>query len=182
MNGALEWIGKVVEWLGAFIPRWVILDTSEAAIKYVKGNPVYCAPGKVHWYWPATTIWIAYPVARQSDRLETQTMESADGVPFIVSGTLTYAVEDLSMLLPRTHSAMTTIVEIAQTAIHDVLCDLTWADMHNAQRKGTIKTLLRNSAQKELEDYGVKVIRFKLNSLARCRVYRLSQSTSSEEN
>lgn len=182
MGSAFTWVTSLVEWLGAFIPRWVVLDTTEAAIKYVKGQPKYCAPGAIHWHWPATTVWSTYPIARQSDRLETQTMETADGVSFLVSGTLTYSVDDLEKLLPLTYSAMTTVIEIAQTAIHDVLCDLTWAEMHMAQRKGTIKTMLRLSAQRELSDYGVRVIRFKLNSLAKCRVYRLSQSNSSEEN
>ncbi len=182
MGNAFQFVGQIVEWFGQFFPRWIILDTSEGAIKYVKGQPKYCAPGAIYWYWPATTSWIAYPVVRQSDRLETQTMVSADGKTFIVSGTLTYAIEDLTMLLPLTHSAMTTIVEIAQTAIHDVCCGMTWDELHAAQQKGTIKTMLRLAAQKELSDYGVKVLRFKLNSLAPCRVLRLSQSTSSEEN
>ena len=182
MEAALAWIGKLAEWVGSFIPRWVILDTTEGAIKYVRGKrAVLCTPG-IHWYWPATTTFVSYPTARQSDRLETQTMESKDGKAFIASGTLTYAIDDLMKLLPLTHSAMTTVIEIASTAMHDVLCAMDWNDLQDYQRRGTLKTQLKNVAQRELDEYGVRVIRFKLNSLARCRVYRISQSTSSEEN
>lgn len=182
MDTALAWIGKLADWIGSFIPRWVILDTTEAAIKYVRGHKVVmCQPG-IHWYWPVTTLWSPYPTARQSDRLETQTMETKDGKPFIVSGTLTYAIEDISKLVPTTYSPTTTIVEIAQTALHDVLCAENWEDICVAQRRGTLKTQLKNVAQRELDDYGVNVIRFKLNSLARCRVIKISQTTASEEN
>lgn len=182
MDAALAWVGQVAEWFGRFIPRREILDTTECAIKFKRGkNPVLCGPG-IHWWWPWQSTWVAYPVARQSDRLETQTIESMDGKTFIASGTLTYAVDDLMKLLPLTHSAMTTVVEIASTAMHDVLCNMDWEKLQSAQRRGTLKTQLKNAAQRELEEYGVSVIRFKLNSLARCRVYRISQSTASEEN
>jgi hypothetical protein len=69
----------MVEWLGAFVPRWVILDSVDGAVKYVKGKPKFCAPGHIWWYWPVTTLWQQYPMARQTDRLESQTMETTDG-------------------------------------------------------------------------------------------------------
>jgi hypothetical protein len=123
-----------------------------------------------------------YPTARQTDRIETQTIETTDGVAFIASGTLTYVVENLAMLLPTTHLASVAVIEIASTALHDVLCDYSWTDLQSAQQKGTLKTQLKNAAQRELSEYGVRVLRFKLNSLARCMVIRVSQTTASEEN
>lgn len=182
MDAALAWVGQVAEWFGRFIPRREILDTTEGAIKYRGGStPIFCGPG-VHWWWPWRSTWTAFPMARQSDRLETQTLESSDGKSFIVSGTLTYAVEDLSKLVPTTYSAVTTILEIASTAIADVTCDMEWAELLRMQRRGTLKTMLKNSAQRELDEYGIRVIRFKLNSLARCRVIKVSQSTATEDN
>ena len=181
MESALAWIGQIAEWLGRFIPRREILDTTEGAIKYVRGSePKLCAPG-VHWYWPWTTTWAAYPTARQTDRLETQTMETKDGVTFLVSGTLTYEVVNLMALLPTTHSAQTAIIEIASTALHDVLCSMPWLELQTEQQRDTLKTKLKNAAQRELATYGVRVVRLKLNTLARCRVFKISQSTSSEE-
>ena len=182
MDAALAWIGQVFQWIGAFIPRWEIVTVTEAGIKHVRGIPRYCRPGKVHWYWPVTTKWETHPIARQSDRLETLTMETADGKTFIVSATITYAIEDVMKLVPTTFNPVTTIVEIAQTALHDVLCELTWDALHLLQQQDKLKTQLKAQAQKELADYGVKVFRFKLNSLARCRVIKISQTTASEEN
>lgn len=181
MDGALAWIGQVAEWFGRFIPRREIIDTTEGAIKYQGGNePVYCGPG-IHWYWPWRSSWSAYPTARQTDRLETQTMETRDGKTFIVAGTITYQVDDLMALIPTTHSPMSTIVELGGTAVHDVLPDYTWEELMAKHRKGTLKTELKNEAQKQLKEYGVRVIKLQLTSLARARVIKVSQSTASEE-
>lgn len=182
METALAWIGQIAAWIGQWIPRWSILDTTEGAIKYVGGKRVVVCGAGIHFYWPARTTWVAYPVARQTDRLEMQTMESKDGKTFIAGGTLTYCVEDLEKLVPVTHSPATTVIDIAMTAMHDVLCQYEWAELQNVQRKRTLKTELRNEAQKQLTELGVRVIMLKLNTLARCRVIKISQSNSSEEN
>lgn len=198
MDSAFAWIGKIADWIGEWIPRRVIVDTTEGAVKYtgflfprvlrmrLRGRDTdmvvtVCLAG-IHWYWPATSSWVMYPVARQTDRLETQTMESKDGRTFLISGTLTYRVKDLGKLIPCTHSPVTATIDVAMTAMHDVCCRFNWEDLQDEQRRGTLKTKLREAAQRDLEEIGIEVIRLKLNSLARCRVIKVSQSTSSEEN
>lgn len=182
MDSAFAWLREIAEWLGRFIPKWVVLDTTEGAIKYVGGKRVVaCGPG-VHFYWPVRTTFQPYPIARQTDRLESQTMESRDGKTFIVGGTLTYKVLDIEKLLPCVHSPATTTIDIAMTAIHDVCCQFEWAVLQEEQRRGTLKTKLKNAAQKDLTELGIDVLVLKLNTLARCRVIKVSQSTSTEEN
>lgn len=182
MGDAFAWVGQIVAWFGAFIPRWAILNTTEEAVKFVGGSKVVVCTTGIHWYWPATTEFIAYPVVRQTDRLDSQTLESADGKTFLVSAMIIYRVVDLAALIPTTHNAQQAIADIAMSAVHDVLCQYDWADIQSMQRRNTLKTQLRNEAQKQLKDYGVEVIKLQINTLARCRVIKLSQSTSSEEN
>lgn len=182
MDQALAWVGKIAEWLGAFIPRWVILDTTESAIKFVGGKRiVVCGPG-IHFWWPARTTIRSYPIARQTDRLESQTMETSDGKTFLVAGTITYRVDDIGLLVPFVHSCMTAVTDIAMLALHSVCCSLTWNELQQEQRKGTLGTKLRNAAQKDLAELGIKVLTLRLNTLAKCRVIKVSQSTSTEEN
>lgn len=181
METAFAWIGQIASWVGAFFPRWMILDTTEGAIKYVKGKPKFCGPGQIHWYWPVTTKWQDFPMARQTDRLETQVMESRDGVPFIVAGTITCKVDDLIALVTTTHSPASTVIELAASAMHDICSEYDWATLKEKHRKGTLKTELKNEAQKQLKDYGVTVIKLQLTNLARTRVFKISQSMSNEE-
>jgi|SRR5579864_3810508 len=182
MDNAFAWIASIMDWLGRFIPRREILDTTQGAIKYKHGHtPVICAPG-VHWYWPWTSTWVVYPTARQTDRLATQTMETTDRVTFVVDAMLTYSVHDIAALVTTTYSPTKNTVDIAMAAVHDVCCDYTWAELQDEQRRGTLKTKLKNEASRMLRDYGITVIKLQLNTLARCRVLKISQSTASEEN
>lgn len=181
MESALAWLGQVIEWLGRWIPRLQIIDTTEAAIKFVHGSRVVeCGPG-LHWYWPIVTKWNSYPTARQGTQLETQTMSTSDDRTIIVGGILVYAVENLAALLPTTFSPDQTVRDIALTAIHDVCCNMTWEELKSEQRRGTLDTKLKNAAQKQLTEYGVRVIKLMLTNLAPARVLKISQSTASEE-
>lgn len=198
LEGAFAWIGQIAEWVGRFFPRREILDTTEGAIKYsgfilprswrVKFGGfdgvfrVTEHSAGIHWWWPYTSKWSGHPTARQTDRLETQTMETKDGKTFLVSGTITYVVVNLAQFVTKIHSPLTTVVDIAACAIHDVCCDYEWAELQEKQRAKTLKTPLKNEAQKQLEEYGLKVVKLQLNSLARCRVLKISQSVGSEEN
>ena len=119
-------------------------------------------------------------MVRQTDRLDTQTLESLDGKTFIVSAMIIYSVDDLAALLPTTHNCIQAINDIAMAAVHDVLCQYDWADIQSMQRRNVLKTQLKNEAQKQLADYGVKVIKLQLNTLARCRVIRVNQSLATE--
>lgn len=183
LDNAFAWLQSITDWLGRFIPRWVVVNPTEGACKYVRGSRVVvCGPG-IHWYWPVVTEWQDYPTARQTDRLEAQTMETRDGVTFLVSGTLTYEVFDLGKLLPCVHNPATMTIDIAMAAVHDVLCSMTWADLRVEQQHASkLKTRLKNSAQSQLEEYGIRVIKLQLNTLAKCRVLKVSQSIAQEEN
>lgn len=182
MDSALAWIGWVFEWLGKFIPRWVILDLTEGAVKYVRGNRAKLCPPGIHWFWPVTTVLVTYPTARQADRLQTQTIVTSDDKVIVVGGLVIYAVDDLLVLLTTTHSAATTVKDITLTAIHDVVCRMSWEELKSEQRRGTLDTKLKNEAQRALASYGVRVVKVMLVDMAPARVIKLMQSTSSEEN
>lgn len=178
---ALAWIGQAIEWFGRFIPRWVILNTTEGAIKFVAGSRVrVCGPG-IWWYWPARTEFVSYPTARQTDRLTTQTICTADDRTIIVGGLLVYKIEALDQLLPVMHNAEAAMRDIALTAVHDVCCGMNWDELKGEQRKGTLDTKLKNAAQKQLTEYGVRVVKLMLTDLAPCRVLKISQTVAKED-
>lgn len=182
MDSALAWIGQIAEWIGKFIPRWLILDTTEGAVKYVKGkNAIALGPG-IHWFWPVTTKISEYPVAFQADRLPTQTLVTVDDKVIIVGSMIAYSVFDIIPLVAHTHAALTTIANLAMTAVHDVVCKMTWDQLKSEQRRGTLDTKLRNAAKELLTPYGVKVESLMLIDLAPTRVLKLNQSTSQEVN
>jgi regulator of protease activity HflC (stomatin/prohibitin superfamily) len=162
----------------------MILDPTLDAVKYVRGKPKYCRGGCIHWYWPATTSFDTYPVARQADDLRSQTITTADeasDITIIVGGMIVYEVFDIMKLLPTTYRASQTVKDIALTCIHGVCCEMTWKDLKAEQRRGTLDTKLKNAAKRALEEYGVRVLKVQLTDLARARVYKIMQTTSKDE-
>jgi regulator of protease activity HflC (stomatin/prohibitin superfamily) len=175
MEGAFAWLSQLVEWFGRFVPRLSILDTTENAVKYVRGKrPVALGPG-LHVWWPLVTTWVPYPVARQADELRTQTIVTTDDKVIVVGGLLVYEVIDIVKLVAYTHSPSGAVTDIALTAVHDTCCQLSWSELKDEQRRGTLDTKLKNSAQKALGDYGVRVMKLMLTDLAPCRVLKLMQ-------
>lgn len=181
MDSALAWVGQIAAWVGQWIPRWIILDTTEGAVKFRGGKtPIECGPG-VHFYWPARTKIQEYPTARQGERLQSQTMVTADGRTIVVGGMLVYSVTEILKLVATTFDPQGTVKDIALTAVHDVCCRMDWQTLQTEQQRSTLDTKLKNAAQKQLTDYGVKVEKLMLTDLAPCRVLRLSQAVSQED-
>lgn len=181
MDSALAWIGQIAEWVGKLIPRLMILDTTEGAVKYVRGSrPVFCGPG-LHWYWPIVTTWSPSATARQADRLQAQTIVTTDDKTIVVAAIIVYTVTDLLTLLTTTYHAQTCVADITLTSVHDVCCQMSWEELKAEQRRGTLDTKLKNAAQRQLREYGVNVVKVMLTDLAPARVLKLLQSMSQQE-
>lgn len=175
-----EWLNKLYEIIAQFFPKWVIFDPREGGVKFVKGRPVELKPGRIHWYWPVTTTIDQYPVVRQTDQLIAQTMETTDGITFVAQGIVVYDVPNVVKLLTECQHSVKLIQDISATEVHAVLCEFTWADLKQEQRKGTLDTKLKNALKKPLEEYGVRVIKCMLTDLARVRVTKHLMQTQKE--
>ncbi len=158
------------------------MDTTEGAVKYVKGKTAVALGPGIHWYWPVVTSLTMYPTAFQADRLPTQTIVTTDDKTIIIGAMVSYSVVDILPLVAGTHSAITTVKNLAMTAVHDVCCRMSWEELKAEQRKGTLDTKLKNTAQRMLTKYGVRIEQLMLIDLAPARVLKLMQSTSTEEN
>ena len=185
MEGALAWIGQVVEWIGRWIPRLTILNTTFGGVCYTghwrKEMTVTAhGPGLLVW-WPLRTELATYPIVRQTDDLRTQTFATSDDKTVAAAGLVTYELSDILLLLPRTFEPQKLIREVSLTAIHDVCCRMSWDELKDEQRRGTLETKLRNAARRQLEEYGVRVLRVQLTDLAPARVLKVIQTTGPDE-
>jgi regulator of protease activity HflC (stomatin/prohibitin superfamily) len=176
LDNALGWIGQVVEWIGRFITRGEIVNPVHGALKFVGGSKVVKLGPGIHWYWPARTEFHTYPVARQAVDLRAQTFVTEDDKTIAAGGLIVYEIEDLEAILAHTYDPDETIRDITLSAIHDVCCRLSWADLKSQQQRGTLDTKLRNEARRGLDGYGVRVLKVTLTDLAPCRVVKLLQS------
>jgi regulator of protease activity HflC (stomatin/prohibitin superfamily) len=180
VESALGWIGAIIEWIGQWIPRWIVLDTTQGAVKFVYGKRLIAQTGGIVCWWPAVTKLVTYPIARQANDLRAQTIVTKDGKPYIVGAMIVYEVEDLVKILGQTWDADDTIRDIALSVIHDVLVQYEAEPLMAAVRSGDLDKDLRHEARKGLAPYGIKVVKLTLTDLAPCAVYRLVGSMPSE--
>lgn len=181
MEGALGWISAIAEWVGQFIPRWVVVPATHGAVKFVRGSQVVNLGPGVHFYWPLVTVFVLHPVAEQTTDLPAQTITTGDGRSALVRGMVAYEVDDLEALIARNFDPDDSIRDIAGGVIHDVCAQYaTWGEFYDAarDRRKLSRTLLAETAA-ALKPYGVKVLRVSLLDLALCRVYRVVAATDS---
>ncbi len=176
--GAFEWLSALVEWFGKWVPNYRIIKATEGGIKFKGGKKTIALSPGVHWFWPARSELEILAQLRQADDLRSQTIVTKDDKVITVGGMVIYEVIDMLQFAGHTYDGPTTVKEITLTSIHDVLCGMTWDELKDEQRRGTLATKLKNEAKRQLDDYGVKVLKVMLTDLAPGRVIRLIQSTS----
>jgi regulator of protease activity HflC (stomatin/prohibitin superfamily) len=176
VDGALAWIGKIADWIGSFIPRWEIINTTHGGVKFVRGREVVALGPGWHLWWPLTTNLRTYPTARQTVNLRAQTLVTADDHTIAVAGMVVYRIRDIEAILARTYDPDNTIEEIALAVVNQVCCRMTWDDLKTAHETGSLDTLLRLGVRRELRRYGVAVLKTTLTDLAPCRVIKLLQA------
>jgi regulator of protease activity HflC (stomatin/prohibitin superfamily) len=181
MDSALAWIGQLANWFGQFVPRWIILNTTEGAVKFVGGSrAVLLGPG-IHWFWPARTEIKSWVVARQSINLATLTVTTRDGKVIAVGGLLIFRISDAMKLIAETWNPDQTIRDIAASVVHEVCSRSTWDELQQAKNNGALGRDLRRMMRKRLDTFGVQVIGATLTDFAPCRVLKVLQSVSNDQ-
>lgn len=176
MEQALGWIGAIIEWVGQFFPRWKVIDTRHAWIKWVHGKRIETGGAGIVWYWPAVTQFYFHPTARQNFDLRAQTVTTADEVPVLVGGLISYQIVDIEKAVGLTWDTDETIRDTALTALHDVVSSKTWTELRDPSKSKELRRELREEAKKALEPYGVRVLKLSLTDLAKTRVLKIAMS------
>ncbi len=180
MEAAFAWLGQIVEWLGRFVPRVLIVDITKGAIKLKYGSEITeLKPGKLHVYWPFVSIIKEVDIARQTLDLTTQTFETRDGITVQMSGMLTYQVNDVVALLTSVYDPDNSIRDIGMTILQEVLVQYTWAEIRDKLVDGNLRKEMTRETQRELRSFGIKVLKVGIKDLSRTKVYKvaLEQST-----
>lgn len=84
MTPALTWINDLVQWLGRWVPRMVLIEPTHRGVKFgPRGSATPAGPGLVV-YWPITHVLVEVPVTTQSIQLSTQLLPFAHAEEAII--------------------------------------------------------------------------------------------------
>ena len=174
---ALEWIGSIFETLLKFFPHLRIIKLTQGGIKLRRGNEITVLTPGLWWYWPIITTIDVVTTVRDTVDLNGQTFTTKDNKSVLASGMIMFSVSDVEKLLTSAPDYTNTICDVSMNIIHDVMIQYSWEELRTGIMNGTIGKELRREAQKELSQFGIKVISLGLKDLAPVRVLKVVQDS-----
>lgn len=181
MTEAFTWVQWIAEWFAKLIPRWTIVDTTQAYVLWRKGDEVYSGGAGIIWWWPAWSRLQVHPVVRQALDLRAQILTTRDGKSILAGGLIAYRIYDIRKALVDTYDPDDTIKDVSLTVLHTVLTRMSWEEILDAERQGILTLALRKEAKRVLEPYGVRPMKFAITDLAPAKVYKHAVSSSSTD-
>lgn len=170
MEGALNWIGELVEYLGSWIPRPEIVRATERGVAFWFGKWVRVVNPGWRLNWPALMELETTPVVRQVLDLEPQTLMTKDGRPVIAGGVVVFKIQDVRAYLVENYDADDAIGEVASAALRDAIVGRSLEEIQETDGRKSIDKRLSSIAQEALTPFGVVVEYVRLTHFAEAQV------------
>ena len=165
MEGAFSWLGHLVEFLGRFIPRLLIVEATHGGVAFVRGHKVKPLQPGLHVYWPIWTAVSTLATVRQTTKLPEQALTTSDGVSVIVGGMIRYEIDDIQKALAESYDVEGVLVDESLAAFGESITGHTFDDIQGDRQ--AVNRALTARVRKGLDGYGVKVLRAQLTDFAK---------------
>lgn len=172
MEGALGWIGDLIELFISFIPHLGLCRANHGGVKYVHGKKVVVIRPGLFWYWPIVTEHELTPTARQTLNPESQTLTTKDNKTVLLSAVVIYSIDDVKKAIVDTYDIEETMADIALHAAMVVVDGRTFTELRNELTDQVCKELTRQ-CRKDLKPFGIRVEKAYLSDFAKTEVYRI---------
>lgn len=173
----LDWIGQLAQWIGAWVPQWVIVRPRERLIKLRPRSPVLiyeARPGRANrivFYWPVFTHVLPIFVGRQTLSLPPQTLTTKDGAPVVATGVVVFSIEHVERYALENWDSDEAIAEVAGAALRKAVIGKTFDEIQGGRAE--IDNVISREVTKLVEPFGVKIEYARLVSFAKAKVLNL---------
>lgn len=173
----LDWIGQLAQWIGAWVPQWVIVRPRERLIKLRPRSPVLiyeAKPGRANrivFYWPVFTHVLPIFVGRQTLSLPPQTLTTKDGAPVVATGVVVFSIEHVERYALENWDSDEAIAEVAGAALRKAVIGKTFDEIQGGRAE--IDNVISREVTKLVEPFGVKIEYARLVSFAKAKVLNL---------
>ena len=177
MESAFSWFGQIIQWIGMFIPRLLIVRATERGVKWVCGKKVVAMLPGLHFYWPVVTEFTIRVVARQTLNMPAQTLITKDKKQVVVTGMVVYNVNDIVKAIgEQSWDVDNTVGDLAQAAIVSVVTTTNFDELSKLNDHMIDK--LTNATRKKLKKFGVYIEKCFLTDFCTTKVVRIVQNAS----
>lgn len=177
MENAFSWLGEIIRWVGAFIPRLLIVRATERGVKWVHGKHVKAMQPGLHFYWPVVTEYTIRVVARQTLNMPAQTLITKDKKQVVVAGMVVYNVNDIVKAIgEQSWDVDNTVGDLTQAAIVGVVTNTNFDELSKLDDQ--IIDKLTDATRKKLKKFGVYIEKCFLTDFCTTQVIRIVQNAS----
>jgi len=171
METAFAWLGEIMNWVGKWFPRLLIVRSTHAGVRFRHGKvPRPLMPG-LRLYWPLVTEVDVIPTARQTHNLPTQALMTSDGKKVVVSGAVVYRIADVLATIARNWDVSDTLNDISMVAITQIVTTHTLEYLlHHLTDE--VQHKLTQETRRRLRRYGVAVYWTALTDFSECMVIK----------
>lgn len=162
-------LGDLLHWLGNLLPRWQLLRSTEAGVRFGRRGNVLLKGPRIVWWLPCVQDLETVPVARQVIDLEPQTLMTSDNQTIIAGGVIVYTITDLEKYLVENYDAESSIEEVACAALRDAIVTKELGEIQKNNRK-TVDNDLTRQAKDHLEEFGIEVERMRLTNFSTAKI------------
>lgn len=171
MEGALAWLGHIIEWFGSLIPRLRVVRSTHGGVRFRHGKDAQPIKPGLRVYWPIVTELDILPVVRQTHNLPSQSLTTKDDKTIVVSGVVVYEIRDVVSALAKNWDISDTINDITMCAITQVITSHDYAYILE-NITGSVQNDLTHVTRRKLKSYGIRVYRTALTDFSRALVIK----------
>jgi regulator of protease activity HflC (stomatin/prohibitin superfamily) len=172
MDTAFAWIGYLMDWVGKWIPRLIIIRSTHGGVKFVGGKKVVELKPGLAIFWPLITIVEIMPVARHTHNLSTQVLTTKDGHSVVIGAVVIYEINNIVDCLSNNWDISDTIGDVTQMSVVKIVSNWNLAEL-KAELMGKVENELTIETRRRLKHFGVAVERCGISDFSPCRVYRV---------
>ncbi len=160
MGEVFGWLQAVIEWLGLFIPRRIIVRKINRLVKYKwDGTVEEVGPG-LRWYWPIATDIEEITVVRQPLDINIIQFVTIDNKSCAADCAVTYYITDAIIFLTENYDGHLALSECVSAALCKKLRSMHFSDI---QLSATIDDELTELVSTDCEPFGVDIEYVRLN-------------------
>lgn len=160
MGEVFGWLQAVIEWLGLFIPRRLIVRKINRLVKYKwDGSVEEVGPG-LRWYWPITTEIEEITVVRQPLDINIIQFVTMDNKSCAADCAVTYYITDAIVFLTENYDGHLALSECVSAALCKKLRSM---DFKAIQHSEIIDAELTEIVSVDCEPFGVEIEYVRLN-------------------
>jgi regulator of protease activity HflC (stomatin/prohibitin superfamily) len=180
VTGVLELLAGFVEQITAWLPRPFLVNVTERGVRFRRGqDPTVVDPG-LRCKVPISSTVEVVSLLRDTSEFPPVTLTTKDGITVALGIVIVWAIDDPLKAVTTTDDLVAMVGDVGESLLPEIVLAMTWEEVLAAAanrngREWSLNRRLAADAQRLLDEYGVRVISARVNSLARARVLRLIQ-------